>query len=81
MVNLLPLPQYDGYWLLVDLFGRKFSPQLIKCDSYFDKSYGAALLLLFLVSAPSSFNAIVMQIISSINIIKAENFRGWILFF
>ena len=81
LVNLLPLPQYDGYWLLVDLFGRKFSPQLIKCDSYFNKLYGAALLLLFLVSAPFSFYAIAMQMVFSIDIIKAENIRGWILFF
>ena len=80
LLNLLPLPQYDGYWVLVDLFERNFKPRLIHAQNYIDMIYGAFLLLLLLISAPFSIQVMWTQSLFGLEMIKVENIRGWFLF-
>ena len=77
--NLLPLPHYDGYWILVDLFGRKFSPRLIDKRNLLDVGYGIALLVVVGYVVPHGISAIEAQTIAGANLITGSPVRGAVL--
>lgn len=78
-INLLPLPLYDGYWVLVDLLGRKVMPRLARSRDWLEIAYGGALLGLFLFSAPYAYAAIKRQIAASVGLLQQAPVRGAVL--
>lgn len=79
VVNLLPLPLYDGYWVVVDLLGRRVMPRLVRSRDWLDITYGLLLLGLFLLSTPYVYATIRRQIDASIVLLQQAPLRGLVL--
>jgi Zn-dependent protease len=80
LFSLLPLPYYDGHWVLVDLLGRKFLPRLVHTRDWLELGYGASLLILFALSMPATITAIVAQFTFSTHLLSLAPARGTVMF-
>lgn len=80
LFNLLPLPFYDGYWVLVDLIGRKFRPRLLNTQDILEIVYGLALMILFINTVPSALRAIFSQYMQSTSMMDNSPVRSIVLF-
>lgn len=78
-VNLLPLPLYDGYWVVIDLLGRRVMPRLARSRDWLEIAYGLVLLSLFLLSTPYVYATIRRQIDASIALLQQAPLRGAVL--
>lgn len=79
IINLLPLPLYDGYWVLVDLLGRRVMPRLARSRDWIEIAYGAVLLALFVFSAPYVYATIMRQIFAAAALLQQAPVRGAVL--
>lgn len=79
LFNLVPLPYYDGYWILVDLLGRKFLPKLRHAKDKLEVGYGLLLLSLFLATVPLSVRAIFGQLTGSLHMLESSPVRATFL--
>ncbi len=80
LFSLLPLPYYDGHWVLVDLLGRKFLPRLLHTRDWLELGYGASLLILFVLSMPATVTAIFTQFTLSTHLFSLAPARGTVMF-
>lgn len=77
--NLLPLPHYDGYWLLVDMIGRRLKPRLIGSAQWPDICYGALLLALYVTALPATMHTIAAQSAIAMSMLDTGPIRACIL--
>jgi len=80
LFNLLPLPQYDGYWIIVDLIGRRVHPRIVAATHWMDVGYGLVLLGLFAEAMPPGVQAIFRQAVMSVSMFDSAPLRGGVLF-
>lgn len=77
--NLLPLPRYDGYWILVDLFGREFVPQIAKTADRLNICYGLVLLSISLLMLPYPAALIFEALLAAVALFDADCLRAFLL--